>query len=76
MLARKTALPPLAPIRNLSGKRATTFANSTSMNGIRPSIDPAIIMRSPRSSRLSGSQEVWSKNKMRRKLERIGDENG
>ena len=58
MLARNTAFPPLALTRKRSGKRATTLANATSMKGMRPSIDPAIIMRSPRSRRLSGSHEV------------------
>jgi len=33
-------------------------------------------MRSPRSSRLSGSQDVWSKNNMRRSAECVWIENG
>ena len=55
---RSTAFPPLQPIRYLSGIRATMPARTVSIKGIRPSIEPAIIIRSPRSSRLSGSHEV------------------
>ena len=40
--------------RHRSGRRLTKSASSRSMNGIRASIDAAIVIRPPRSSRLSG----------------------
>src|SRR5699024_12737246 len=55
--ARRTDLPPLRPTRKLSGNRATSLARLVSMNGILPSIEPAIIIRSARSRRLSGRSE-------------------
>ena len=57
--------PPL--IRQLSGKVLANSASRTSMNGARASIEAAIVIMSIRSSRLSGSQDVWSKCSTRRR---------
>ncbi len=54
----QNGLAALASDQELVRKARDDTCEFVSMNGIRPSIDPAIIMRSPRSRRLSGSQDV------------------
>ena len=65
--ARRIAFPPRRSNNSRSGNVAVRAVSSTSMKGIRPSTPAAIIIRSPRSSRLSGSQPVWSASMIRRR---------
>ena len=59
--SRSTRLRRSSSTRQWSGSVETNSISWWSRNGTRASIEAAIVMRSQRSSRLSGSQLVWSK---------------